>query len=227
MENQINIGDYVLYKNNQLIAVNKPPGIGVQSDKTGDVSLQNLVEIYCKHQVHLIHRIDRPASGVVLFAKNKRGLAALNEQFRDGSVSKQYWTVVKNAPEKPDGELTHLLMKKGTTNRTKVVDAKAKNGREAKLKYTTLASSDIYHLLEIDLLTGRHHQIRAQLSAIGSPIKGDVKYGFKRGNKDRSIHLHAHSLTFKHPVSGEKTEVIAPLPAGDPLWKFFEEKMKN
>ncbi len=182
------------------------------------------METYCKHEVHHTHRNQRPATGLDLFAKNKKSLAALNEQFRDGSVSKKYWAVVKKAPEKTEGELTHILMKKGTTNRSKVVDTKAKNGREAKLKYKTLASSDVYHLLEIDLFTGRHHQIRAQLSAIGSPIKGDVKYGFKRGNKDRSIHLHAHSLTFKHPVSGEKTEVVAPLPQGDPLWDFFNKK---
>jgi len=220
-----NIGDWVLYKNNQLIAFNKPIALGVQADKTGDKSLRDFAEIYCKHPLHLIHRIDRPASGVVLFAKNNKALANLNEQFRNRTVEKQYLAVVKNKPEQEQGELIHYLKKNQKQNRSTAFEEEKPGTKKAVLKYHLLASIENYHLLQIELITGRHHQIRAQLAAIGNPIKGDVKYGFRRGNKDRSIHLHAWKMAFQHPISKEKVLLEAPVPE-DVVWQALLEKMQ-
>ena len=217
----------VLYKNNQLIAVNKPAGISVQPDKVGDKSLKDLVEIYCKHPVHVIHRVDRPASGAVLFAKNKKAAASLGEQFKKQKVEKQYLAIVKNELAEKKGALSHLLEKDGKKNISKVVEKETDNSKPAQLNYKWMASSEIYHLYEIELLTGRHHQIRAQLAAMKSPIKGDAKYGFRRGNRDRSIHLHAWKIEFTHPVSGERVKLSAPLPSEDSLWEFFREKCQE
>ncbi|HFA50125.1 MAG TPA: RNA pseudouridine synthase [Bacteroidetes bacterium] len=218
------IGDWVIYKNNQLIAFNKPPGIPVQADKTGDKSLLQLAEIYTKSKLYLVHRIDRPASGVVIFAKTKTAVGILSNQFRERSVDKTYLAVVKNKPEKEEDTIQHHLIKNGKTNRSHAVAENMAGCKIAELKYKLLGSSDNYHLLKIEPLTGRHHQIRAQLAAIENPIKGDVKYGFRRSNKDRSIHLHAWKLVFKHPVSNEKVELTAELPA-DPVWDFFKDKL--
>jgi 23S rRNA pseudouridine1911/1915/1917 synthase len=213
------IGDWVLYKNNQLIAFNKPPGVPVQADKTGDKSLIQLAEIYCKSKLYPIHRLDRPASGVVLFAKTKTATTSLSDQFRERTVRKTYLAVVKDPPPAPEGTLQHLLNKNSKTNRAGIT-GDANEGQLSELTYRLLGSSDNYHLLEIVLRTGRHHQIRAQLAAIGCPIKGDVKYGSRRGNRDRSIHLHAWKLSFRHPVSGEPVELTTPPPA-DPVWDAF------
>jgi len=218
----LNIGDLVLYKNNQLIAFNKPVGIAVQNDKTGDKSLLNLAEIYCKCPLFLIHRLDRPASGVILFAKSKKALANLNLQFQDRTIEKKYLAVVRNEPLEKSATLTHFVQKDQKTNRSFASDEEKRNSKKAILSYQQVGEIDNYQLLEIDLQTGRHHQIRAQLAAINHPIKGDVKYGFKRGNKDRSIHLHAWKLTFKHPVSKEKVILEAPVPSEDPVWNAFE-----
>lgn len=217
---EFDIGDLVLYKNNQLIAFNKPAGLAVQGDRTGDKSLFDLAEIYVKHPLNLIHRIDRPASGVVLFAKNKRALARLNEQFKNRQVTKIYYAVVGERPEKDEDELIHYLRKDARSNKSEALEEPAPGAAEARLRYRYLDSIENYHLLEIELITGRHHQVRAQLAAIGCPIKGDVKYGFRRGNRDRSIHLHARRLVFRHPVSGETEEVVAPVP-DDPVWNAF------
>lgn len=214
------IGDQVLYKNNQLIAFNKPATIPVQSDQTGSQSLLALGEAYCHHPLHLIHRLDRPATGVVLLAKNAKALAHLNEQFKNRTVTKTYLAVVKNRPPKEADQIQHFLMKNGTTNKTSVSNTDIKGTKEALLNYRVLGSSDHYHLLEIQLLTGRHHQVRAQLAAIKCPIKGDVKYGFRRANKDRSIHLHAWKLMFHHPVTAEQETIVAP-PPPDPVWDAF------
>lgn len=214
------ISENILYKNNQLIAFNKPSGVAVQEDKTEDKALINLAEIYCKSTLHVIHRLDRPASGVVLFAKGKTALSNLNQQFKDRIIKKTYLAVVKNRPEADKGKLTHHLYKQ-SNNKTVVLEKGAKGGKEAILHYEVIGSIENYHLLKINLITGRHHQVRAQLGAIGSPIKGDVKYGFKRGNRDRSINLHAWKLSFKHPVTNIKEEVIAPLP-DDSVWNAFE-----
>lgn len=219
----IRIGDLVLYKNNQLIAFNKPATLPVQEDKTGDKALINLAEIYSKSKLHLVHRIDRPASGVVLFAKTSSALADLNQQFRERTVEKTYLAVVKDLPNPPEGELLHYLKKNGRQNRSVAKREPFSGAKESRLTYRHLKSIDRYHLLEIKLLSGRHHQIRAQLGAIGSPIKGDDKYGFKRANRDRSIQLHAWKLRFQHPVSKAWEEIVAPVP-DDPVWDAFELK---
>jgi 23S rRNA pseudouridine1911/1915/1917 synthase len=214
------ISELVLYKNNQLIAFNKPGGLPVQNDKTGDLSLQALAEIYCKGKVDLVHRIDRPASGVVLFARTHSALVDLNEQFKERKVHKTYLAVVGQAPPQPEGTLVHYLVKNARKNISVALPEEKPGAEYAELRYRQIAASDRYFLLEIELLTGRHHQIRAQLAAIGCPIKGDNKYGFKRANADRSIHLHAWKLSFEHPVTREREEVVAPVPE-DPLWKSF------
>lgn len=214
------IGDIVLYKNNQLVAFNKPAGLPVQADRTGDKSLLDLAEIYGKSKSYLIHRIDRPVSGVVLLAKSKNALVKMTTQWKNKQVTKTYLAVVKNAPENPAGELVHYLKKDGRNNKSKVCEENATDAKKAVLTYKTIGSSDSYHLLEVQIETGRHHQIRAQLAAIGCPIKGDVKYGFKRNNADKSIHLHAWKLRFSHPISGKQEEVIAPLP-DEVVWNAF------
>jgi len=215
------IGELVLLKNNQLIAFNKPPGLAVQQDKTGDKSLLDLGEIYAKHPLHLVHRLDRPASGVVLFAKNKKALAHLNEQFKTRKVRKTYLAVVPRITMDDQGSLLHFLLKDGRLNRSHAYDREVAGSKEGRLDYQVIAHIDHYQLLRIELLTGRHHQIRAQLAAIGAPVKGDVKYGARRGNPDRSIHLHAWRLSFDHPVSGEPTTIEAPLPE-ETVWKAFQ-----
>lgn len=219
--NTSKIGDWVIYKNNQLIAFNKPPAVPVQPDKTDDKSLQQLGEIFCHHPLQLIHRIDRPASGIVLFAKSISAMTALTEQFKNRTVRKIYLAVVKDAPPQEEGRLVHYLKRNLKTNKVQAFETEVEGSEIAEMTYKTVGKSDQYHFLEIELITGRHHQIRAQLAAIGCPIKGDVKYGSRRSNADRSIHLHAWKLEFHHPVSGEKVELVADLPKGDPIWEAF------
>ena len=219
------ISDWVLYKNNQLIAFNKPAGIPIQPDKTEAKSLQDLGEIYAKSNLFIIHRIDRPASGVIVLAKSKKGLARMNAQFQERTIKKTYLAVVKKAPEKSEGQLIHYLRKNEKANKTQVFEAPVKGGKKAILNYKVIGKSDNYTLLEIDLETGRHHQIRAQLAKIGSPIKGDVKYGARRSNKDRSIHLHAWKLSFQHPVTSETVDLVADMPE-DAIWNFFKLEMR-
>lgn len=214
------IGDLVLYKNNQLIAFNKPGGIPVQPDKTGDKAMIDLAEIYCQSKLHLIHRLDRPASGVVLFAKTHGALVSLNEQFKNREVQKVYLAVVQEPPPSPHGVLIHYVKKNAAKNRAAIFDTEVPDSERAELHYRLLDHIDNYHLLEVTIITGRHHQIRAQLAAMGCHIKGDVKYGARRGNRDRSIHLHAWILRFRHPVTGEQEEITAPLP-DDPVWNAF------
>ncbi len=218
----MDIGSLIIYKNNQLIAFNKPATLTVQSDKTGDKALVDIAEIYCKSRLSLIHRLDRPASGIVLFAKTKNATQQINAQFQDRNIKKKYLAVVKNKPPEPSGNLVHFLRKNEKDNRTSAFKKEVAHSKKAELSYKIIGSIDNYHLLEIDLITGRHHQIRSQLSAIGCPIKGDVKYGFRRGNKDRSIHLHAWKLEFSHPVTKERIELVADLP-DENVWKAFGE----
>lgn len=215
-----NIGDWVVFKCNQFIVFNKPPGIPVQADKTGDPALEQLGCAYCKHNLFPINRIDRPASGLVVFGKNENATAKLSQQFKNREIKKTYLAVVGQAPEVTSGSITHFLKKSQKGNRAVAVDQK--DGKQAVLEYKILGSIDNYHLLEVQPTTGRFHQIRAQLATIGSPIKGDVKYGFRRSNKDRSIHLHAWILELKHPISNETIKLEAPLP-NDPVWKAFIE----
>lgn len=216
-----NIGDAILYKNNQLIAFNKPPGIPVQKDPTDDKCLLDLAEIYCKSKLHLVNRIDRPTSGIVLFAKNAAAMTALTNQFKNKQITKYYLAVVANLPAEKEGKLTNYIKKQLKGNSSKAYADATEGGELAEMEYRHLASIDRYHLLEVKLITGKHHQIRAQLAAIGSPIKGDTKYGFNRSNKDRSIHLHAWKMSFVHPVSMELVNLTAPIPK-DPVWDAFE-----
>ena len=218
----MNIGSLIIYKNNQVIAFNKPATLTVQSDKTGDKALIDIAEIYCKSRLALIHRLDRPASGIVLFSKTDNATKSLNAQFQDRKIQKKYLAVVKKKPPQDSGTLVHYLRKNQKDNRTTAFDKEVAHSKRGELHYKLIGSIENYHLLEIDLITGRHHQIRSQLSAIGCPIKGDVKYGFRRGNKDRSINLHAWKLAFNHPVTGEKVDLVADLP-DESVWNAFGE----
>lgn len=220
-EHEFSIGDLVIYKNNQLIAFNKPNGLAVQHDQGEEKSLHALGEIYTKGKLFIIHRLDQPATGVILFAKTPNALVSLNEQFRSRETEKTYLAVVGEMPPEPEATIIHYLRKDGKKNKSFASDKPAPGTKRAELSYKHIASSERYHLLQIHLHTGRHHQIRAQLAAIGCPIKGDVKYGFRRSNRDRSIHLHAWKLSFQHPVSREAVLLEADLPAGDPVWEAF------
>ena len=221
------IGSLVILKNNQFIVFNKPAGLSVQEDRSGDKALINLGEIYCKSRLYPVHRIDRPASGLVLFAKNKATAAKLSEQFQQSRVHKNYLAVVGQLPGEPSAELSHYLLKNGRQNKSYTTKEGHPEAKLARLRYKHIGSIERYHLLEIELLSGRHHQIRAQLAAIDCPVKGDVKYGFRRKNKDRSIHLHAWQLHFQHPVSKEKIQLEAPLPLEDPVWSAFNEHLST
>lgn len=221
LENTFKIGDLVLYKNNQLIALNKPAGIPVQPDLTHDKDLIGLAEIYAKSSLFLIHRLDRPVSGVVLFAKTKNAQNMLSDGFRSGTVQKTYLAVVQTPPSAQEGVLEHFIAKDSRSKRARVVSEGEKDAQKAILRYRVIGHSDRYHLLEVIAETGRFHQIRCQLAAVGCPIKGDVKYGARRKNQDRSIHLHAWKLAFSHPVDQSSVQITAPLPQ-DPLWQAFD-----
>lgn len=215
------IGDWIITKNNQLIAFNKPAGIAVQPDGTKDKSLLELAEIYTKKKLFLVHRIDRPASGVVIFAKTDKAAKQLSAQFKDRKIKKVYLAIVREEPPTTAGTLTHYLKKITRLNKSIALETPEKEAKESILQYSVIAKSQYYQLLKIELETGRHHQIRAQLAAIGCPIKGDVKYGFKRGNTDRSIHLHAWKLSFIHPTSRQTINLTASVPE-EVLWQSFE-----
>jgi 23S rRNA pseudouridine1911/1915/1917 synthase len=229
MENQdnqekLNVGEWVLAKNNQFIVFNKPSGISAHPDLTEEKSLMDLAEIYTKSKLYPVHRIDKVVSGIVIFAKTKVAMLSLHTQFRERIVKKTYLAVVQNKPELATQRLVHYILPKSDKNVSRVAAKPFAHALEAVLTYEQIAASDKYYLLKINLETGRHHQIRAQLSHIGMPIKGDVKYGARRSNKDRSIHLHAWKIEFKHPVTNEKVEINAPLP-DDSLWAYFGEKI--
>lgn len=220
----------VLYEDNHIIIVSKLSGEIVQGDKTGDVPLSETVAAYLKEKyskpgnvfVGVPHRLDRPVSGVVVLAKTSKALARLNEMFRVGSVDKRYLAIVKNRPKQAEGRLENWLVRNEKQNRSYAYDREVPGSKQAILDYRLVASSVNYHLLEVELLTGRHHQIRCQLSKMGCPIKGDLKYGAERSNPDGSISLHAFHVTFEHPVSHEMIDVKAPLP-DDALWQSFRE----
>ena len=210
----------ILYQDNHIIAINKRPGDIVQGDKTGDAPLSEVVKEYLKHtydkpgNVYLgvAHRLDRPTSGIVVFAKTSKALPRLNKIFAEKEAKKTYWAIVKNLPENESGTLTHWLNRNTKQNKSYAHISEVPDSKKAILEYKILKKLNRYYLLEIDLITGRHHQIRAQLAAIGCPIKGDLKYGFDRSNPDGSIHLHARRLSFLHPVKKEPIEIIAPVP---------------
>lgn len=215
------IADQILYEDNHLLALNKLPGQITQGDKTGDTPLAELVKAFIKERDHkpgqvycgVIHRLDRPVSGVVLFAKTSKALSRMVEKVRTREFEKHYWAVVKNTPPQPAGILENWLVKNEERNKSYVFSAARPNAKLARLEYCEVAVSDGgYHLLDINLHTGRHHQIRCQLANIGCPIKGDLKYGAERSNPDGSISLHARCISFEHPVSHQPITIVAPNP---------------
>lgn len=216
-----------LYEDNHIIIVSKRSGEIVQGDKTGDEPLSETVKQYIKEKYHkpgnvflgVVHRLDRPVWGLVVFAKTSKALTRLNKMFKEGQVHKTYWAITKNAPPAEEGVLTDWLVRNERQNKSYAHPQEAPNAKKAVLKYRVIAHSDRYHLIEVNLLTGRHHQIRCQLANMGCAIKGDLKYGAPRSNPDGSISLLARRITFVHPVSKENIVVEAPLPPNDKLWE--------
>ncbi len=218
----------IAYEDNHIIVVDKAPGEIVQGDKTGDEPLVEIVRRYLKEKYNkpgnvfcgVVHRLDRPVAGLVVFAKTSKALARMNEMFRDGKVRKTYWAITRNCPPEPSGRLVHYITSVERNNKSYASPVPKEGAKEAILSYRHLASSDRYHLLEVNLETGRKHQIRVQLATIGCAIRGDLKYGDKRSNPDGSISLMARRIEFEHPVSHKHIDLTADLPA-DPLWKAF------
>lgn len=216
----------VVYEDNHIIVVNKRVGDIVQGDKTGDKPLSEVVKSYIKEKydkpgnvyLGVVHRLDRPTTGIVMFSKTSKALPRLNKIFAEKEAKKIYWALVKQMPPKTEDTLVHWLKKNPKNNKSTAYHKEVPGSKKAILRYTVLRKLDHYNLLKIELETGRHHQIRSQLSSIGCPIKGDLKYGFDRSNPDGGIHLHARELSFIHPVSNESIHIVAPIPE-DSLWK--------
>jgi 23S rRNA pseudouridine1911/1915/1917 synthase len=232
---EINPSDLqVLHEDNHVIVVNKRPSDIVQGDKTGDVTMSDQIKEFLRVKYNkpgnifcgVVHRLDRPTSGAVVFAKTSKALTRLNEQFREKDSQKIYWAVVEKAPQSNTGHLENFLLKNEKQNKAYVHQKEVSGSKKAILDYRVLAQSDKYTLVEVTLHTGRHHQIRAQMAHIGSIIKGDLKYGAKRSNADGSIHLHARYLSFIHPTTKETIQITAPVP-DDSLWKWFENNQKK
>lgn len=219
----------VLHEDNHIIVVNKRVGDIVQGDKTGDKPLSDVVKEYLKIKYNkpgavylgVVHRLDRPTTGIVVFAKTSKALTRLNDSFKNRETQKTYWAIVKNCPPKEHDTLIHYLKRNPKNNTSKAHTKEVSESKKASLDYTIIQKLDNYFALEINLHTGRHHQIRAQLTAIGCPIKGDLKYGFDRSNKDGGIHLHARKLIIEHPVSKEILSFIAPTPT-DVIWNLVK-----
>ena len=219
----------VLYEDNHIIAVNKNSSEIVQGDKTGDTPLSESVKAYIKEKYNkpgevflgVTHRLDRPVSGVVLFARTSKALTRLNEMFRTQAVKKTYWAIVKAAPEQTEARLEHSLVRNEKQNKSYAYDREKPHSKKAALSYRLIGRSDNYSLLEVHLETGRHHQIRCQLAKIGCPIKGDLKYGFPRSNPNGGISLHARSVEFVHPVSKQAITIVAPTPEDEKLWAIL------
>lgn len=219
----------VVYEDNHLIIVNKSSSEIVQGDKTGDKPLSEMVKEYIKQKYHkpgnvflgVVHRLDRPVSGLVVFARTSKALARLNEMFRTKEVHKTYWAIVGNCPPTEEGELVHWLVRNEKQNKSYAYDKEKPEAKKAILDYKLIGRSERYFLLEVDLKTGRHHQIRCQLAKMGCPIKGDLKYGSPHSNPDGSICLHARRVRFVHPVSKQEIDVTAPVPEGN-LWHSFQ-----
>lgn len=225
----------VLYEDNHIIIVNKTCSEIVQGDKTGDKPLSEVIKHYLKTKYNkqgnvfcgVTHRLDRPVSGVVIFAKTSKALARLNNMFQKGEIKKTYWAIVKKTPAQQNAILTHYLVRNEAKNKSSAYDKQVPNSKLARLSYEVVTQSDTYTLLKVNLETGRHHQIRCQLAKIGSPIKGDLKYGFNRSNPNGGISLHAREVEFIHPISKEKIHIVAPVPKEDNLWHFFETKLNK
>ncbi len=218
----------VVYEDNHIIIVNKRSGEIVQGDKTGDTTLADTVKAYLKEKynkpgnvfVGVVHRLDRPVGGLVVLARTSKALSRLNEMFRTGNVHKTYWAITRNKPAEDEGELVHWLVRNEKQNKSYAYDHEVPQSKRAVLRYKVIGHNDNYFLLEVKLLTGRHHQIRCQLAAIGCPIKGDLKYGARRSNPDGSISLLSRHVEFVHPVSKQTISVDAALP-DDTVWKSF------
>ena len=225
----------ILYEDNHIIIVNKAAGEIVQGDKTGDEPLVETVKRFIKERdnkpgavfLGVVHRLDRPVSGVVVFAKTSKALSRMNTMFASGDVHKTYWAITRNRPAEPEALLTHYINSVERNNKSYASLTPKAGAKEARLRYRQIAAGDRYFLLEVNLMTGRKHQIRVQLSSIGCPVKGDLKYGDKRSNPDGSISLHARRIQFVHPVSKKEIDVTAPVPTGDALWAALEAAATN
>ena len=224
-------GFEILYEDNHIIIINKSVSEIVQKDNSGDKSLDEKLKEYLKVKynkpgnvfIGVVHRLDRPVSGLVVYAKTSKALSRLNALFKNKNITKKYWAIVKNKPPQKEGTLVHFITRNTRQNKAYAFEKPMNNSKESILKYAHIASSDKYHLLDIELITGRHHQIRCQLSKIGCPIKGDLKYGYERSNPDKGISLHARSINFVHPVKKDEIlHIVAPVP-DEKLWKHFEK----
>ena len=232
MQDSPNIASQIVFEDNHLLIINKNVGQLVQGDKTGDASLLDLIKDFIKKRdqkpgnvfLGLVHRIDRPTSGLVIYAKTSKALTRLTQMVKNREIKKTYWAVVAKEIIPQSQRLVHYLLKNEKTNKSTVFIKPTENAKESILNYQIIKTLDNFQLLEVDLETGRHHQIRAQLSKIGVPIKGDLKYGSSRSNPDGGIHLHARRLAFVHPVTNENIEITAPVPENDSVWKACEIK---
>lgn len=221
----------ILYEDNHILIVNKHAGDLVQSDPDGTEALEDQIKVFIKKRdkkpgdvfLGVVHRIDRPVSGAVMFAKTSKALVRLNEMIRKREIRKFYWAVTEQAPEQTEGTLENYISRDGKTNKAHVHTSPRNDAKQATLNYRLVGGSKNYKLLEVELVTGRHHQIRAQLAAIGCPIKGDLKYGAKRSNPDGGIMLHSRRIEFVHPVRKEPVVVTAPVPENDSLWQYFAQ----
>ncbi len=219
----------ILFEDNHIIAINKNNSDLVQVDKTKDLSLEDKVKSYIKTKynkpgeafIGVVHRIDRPVSGVVLFARTSKALSRLNQMFQEKEIKKTYWAIIKNKPATERGTLIHYIYRDSKKNKSFAHDTKINDSKKAILHYKIIATSEMYYLLEIDLETGRHHQIRCQLSKMGCPIRGDLKYGYPRSNDRGGINLHSRNISFIHPVKEEKVDITAPLP-DEKIWTIFK-----
>ena len=225
----------ILFEDNHILAISKPNNKLVQKDITGDIALVDEARKYIKEKYHkpgdvflgVVHRLDRPVSGVLLFARTSKALTRLNKMFRDGEIKKKYWAIVKNKPPGMSDTLSDYLLRNQKQNKSYCYNEEIKGSKLAILDYKLIGTSDRYFLIEVELKTGRHHQIRAQLANIGCPIKGDLKYGFPRSNPDGGISLHARSLSFIHPVTKNSIDLIAPTPSNEKLWKILSSTIRE
>lgn len=221
----------VVYEDNHILIVNKSCGEIVQVDKTGDISLEDSLKVWIKEKYNkpgnvflgVTHRLDRPVTGLVIFAKTSKVLPRLNDQFKNGEIHKTYWAIVKNCPKVQEDTLDQFLYRNEKQNKSYITNSEKSGAKRAILHYKVIGKSDNYYLLEVQLMTGRHHQIRCQLSSIGCPIKGDLKYGYPRSNPDGGISLHSRSVKFIHPVSGKEIQATAPVPENDKIFTYFEK----
>lgn len=224
----------VIYEDNHLLIVSKRPGEIVQGDKTGDIPMVESLKLYLKEKYNkpgnvflgLVHRLDRPVGGLVIFAKTSKALSRMTQMFAKGEVQKSYLAIVTDKPHEAQARLTHYLIRNEKQNKSYAYHQERANSKRAELSYRLISSGEHYHLVEVDLHTGRHHQIRCQLSAIGCPIKGDLKYGAKRSNPDGSISLLSYRLRFRHPVSGIDLDIKAPLP-NERIWRELGQSLED